>query len=518
MMEQNISVVDITIGANMYGRISDLPNTPSHVLAEFVDNALQSSRDKKEQLLAMDAEYRLRVEIDFDWDEESNQAKVITITDNAGGIDANNYTKAFKLANTPDNNEGLNEFGMGLKTAALWLGNEWSVKTSALDENVSRSITFDLNKVLADSLTKLVVKTDNAEANEHYTTIRIASPTPKAPTKRALEKIRTELSSIYRKSLRMNEADIYVDGIKLTFEESEILTAPSVKDPNGPAIYWRKDIDFKFGKYRATGFVGILKDINSTKNGFVLLRRGRVVYGAETDGRYFPKSLSGSTGTFRYKRIFGELELEGFAVSFNKNDLQDKENLEALMDMLRGEIHTKEFDLYNQAEDYRLDERQKKVNKLVKSHNNDKKKNEKVEVVTKPQPTISTTPATTASTTPVTSTSAIVSEPVIGTPLVMGHFDDTYNINGKDYKLHVEMVDKGNDLVWLDTMQQDKNVVTCKINMNHVFFQHFQNSEKAIVALLKTMALAKFMAKEEGTDSTAELFDSFNAYIKKTKV
>ena len=80
------------------------------------------------------------------------------------------------------------------------------------------------------------------------------------------------------------------------------------------------------------------------------------------------------------------------------------------------------------------------------------------------------------------------------------------------------MVDKGSELVWLDTMQQDENVVTCKINMNHVFFQHFQNSEKAIVAILKTMALAKFMAKEEGNDSTAELFDSFNAYIKNTKV
>ena len=514
MMEHNISVVDITIGANMYGRISDLPNTPSHVLAEFVDNALQSSRDKKEQLLALDVNYRLRVDIDFEWDENTNQATVITVTDNAGGIDADNYTKAFKLANTPDNNEGLNEFGMGLKTAALWLGNEWNVKTSAFGETVSRSITFDLNKVLADSLTKLVVKAEEAEATEHYTTIRIASPTPKSPTKKALDKIRTELSSIYRKSLRQNEADIYVDGVKLTFEESEILTAPSVKDPKGPAIYWRKDIDFKFGKYRATGFVGILKDINSTKNGFVLLRRGRVVYGAETDGRYFPKSLSGSTGTFRYKRIFGELELEGFAVSFNKNDLQDKENLEALMEMLRGEIHTKEFDLYNQAEDYRLDERQKKVNKLVKSHNNDKKKNEKIEVVTKPQPVTTTTTYTPDT----TSQLSIVSEPNADTPLVMGHFDDTYNINGKDYKLRVEMVDKGNELVWLDTMQQDENVVTCKINMNHVFFQHFQNSEKAIVAILKTMALAKFMAKEEGNDSTAELFDSFNAYIKKTKV
>ena len=517
MTEQNISVVDITIGANMYGRIPDLPNTPSHVLAEFVDNALQSFRDKKEALTAITPNNRLRIDIDFEWDESSTPAKTksITITDNAGGIESGSYTKAFKLANTPDNNQGLNEFGMGLQTAALWLGNEWSLKTTAWGESVTRSITFNLDKVMADGLSELDVKTEEVDENDHYTIIKITKPTYKAPTKRALNKIRAELSSIYRRSLRESEADIFVDGIKLTFEESEILTAPSVKTPNGPAIYWKKDIDFKFGKYRATGFIGILKDINSTKNGIVLLRRGRVVYGAETDGRYFPKSLCGSNGTFRYKRIFGELELEGFAVSFNKNDLQDKENLEALMEMLRGEIHTKEFDLYNQAEDYRLDERQKKVNKLVKSHNNNKRKNGKVEVFTEPKPIVATN----------TNVSSIISEPLVTpqdivelNPIVMGRIEDTYSINVKDYILRVEMVNKGNDLVWLDTMKQDENMVVCKINMSHVFFQHFQGSEKAIVAILKTLTLAKFMAKEEGTDSTAELFDAFNAYIKKTKI
>lgn len=76
-----------------------------------------------------------------------------------------------------------------------------------------------------------------------------------------------------------------------------------------------KDIDFKFGKYRATGFIAILREINNTQNGLVLLRRGRVIVGAETDGRYFPKSLFGSQGNFRFKRLFGELELDGFEVS-----------------------------------------------------------------------------------------------------------------------------------------------------------------------------------------------------------
>lgn len=511
MIEQNIPLVDITIGSNMYGRISDLPNTPSHVLAEFVDNALQSYRDHKTDLLALDINYRLEIRISFEWDEDSNRAKGIIITDNAAGIDSTHYENAFKLAVTPDNNQGLNEYGMGLKTAALWLGEEWSVKTSALNESVCRTIKFDLNEVLANNLKKLIVKTEQERKENHYTEIVIGSMTDKAPSKKSLAKIKDELSSIYRKSLRSNEADIYVDEEKLTFEETAILMAPPAKEPNSPAIYWKKDIDFKFGKYRATGFIGILKDIDHTKNGFVLLRRGRVVYGAETDGRYFPKSLCGATGTFRYKRLFGELELEGFAVSFNKNDLQDKENLEALMEALRGEIHTKEFDLYNQAEDYRLDIRQKHVNKIVKAHNNSKKKGEKVVIKTSPKSSSNFQPPS-----PI-STSNVVPN-VESNPISLGTTHDVYSINGKEYTLQVDMVDKGSDLVWLDTSKKSENIVICKINMNHVFFKEFQNQDKAIVAMLKTMALAKFTAKEDGNDSTAELFDSFNEYIKQTKI
>ena len=511
MKDHSIPVVDITIGSNMYGRISDLPNTPSHVLAEFVDNALQSFRNKKDDLLHYDPNYKLRIDIDFEWDFVTNKAKSIAVSDNACGIPTCDYANAFKLANVPENNQGLNEFGMGLKTAALWLGEIWSLQTTALGEPIVRTIKFDLNEVLMKGLKELIVETESTDINDHFTKITISSLTDKAPSKKSLEKLKTELSSIYRKSLRLNEIDIYVEGEKLFFTETEILTAPSVKDPNGPNVYWKKNIDFSFGKYRAKGFIGILKDINSTKNGFVLLRRGRVVFGAETDGRYFPKSLSGSIGTFRYKRIFGELELEGFAVSFNKNDLQDKENLEALMEALRGEIHTRDFDLYNQAEDYRVDIRQKNVNKIVKSHNAQQQKNAKIEVITKPSLPISNI-------TQPNLPSQLIKPSIDSQTIVMGHIDEKYSINGKDYQLRVEMVDKGADLVWLDTSKKLSNMVICKINMNHIFFKYFQNHDKVIIALLKTMALAKFTAKEDGNDTTAEMFDSFNEYIKKTKI
>ena len=109
----SIPTVDITIGPNMFGRMSDIKNTPSHVLAEFVDNALQSYRDNKDKLEQIDPDYHLKVEISFEWKEDKADS-IIHIKDNAAGINEQQYYEAFKLANTPDNNQGLNEFGMGM--------------------------------------------------------------------------------------------------------------------------------------------------------------------------------------------------------------------------------------------------------------------------------------------------------------------------------------------------------------------------------------------------------------------
>ena len=129
MSDNLINTVSITIGTTMYGRFEDLPNTTSHILAEFIDNALQSYRDNKTQLESLEEDYKLKVTIDIDWDEaDNNRAKTIVITDKAAGIGKDKYVSAFMPALTPENNKGLNEFGMGLKTAACWLGESWTVK------------------------------------------------------------------------------------------------------------------------------------------------------------------------------------------------------------------------------------------------------------------------------------------------------------------------------------------------------------------------------------------------------
>ena len=217
-MNDNIKTVSIEIGSAMFARYADLPNTVSHAIAEFIDNALQSYRDNKEAIIADNPDYKFKVIVDINWDDESEKAKEIIISDNAAGLSFNSFKKAFMTAEVPENNLGLNEFGMGMKTAAAWLGNNWSVKTSALDETVERFYNFNLQYVLDNEVRELPYTEKDCELKSHYTEIRITEPTKNSPGEKSLKKIKNELASIYRQSLRAKEMELYVCNEKLEFD------------------------------------------------------------------------------------------------------------------------------------------------------------------------------------------------------------------------------------------------------------------------------------------------------------
>ena len=516
MNDTIINKVSVKIGSQMYGRFEDLPNTVSHVLAEFIDNAIQSFRDNREKLLELDPNYRLRVTIRILWNEtetkiSQRKAMHFVIEDNAGGIAASRFVNAFEPANAPDDNTGLNEFGMGLKTAACWLGNKWTVHTKALGEGVARFVQFDQNLVTQNNLEEVNVKSETAQTNEHFTRIEITSPTKNVPTEKSINKIINELASIYRNSLRNQEMDLYVNDEPLEFTEYAILNAPYYKDMNGPSKQWKKDIDFQFGPYKAKGFIGILKELKNTQNGLVLSRRGRVIIGAEEDGRYFPKSIFGSSsGTFRFKRIFGELELEGFAVSFNKNDIQDKENLEMLMEALRDELRDKDSDILAQADNYRADNTARQVKKIVSRHDDapntkrtpvsiDTKHIEKKAKATEIQ---------------------LVIPEAVPEENIINEFKkpDFYNINGKLHRMIVKFIEKGSDLCWLGVTNDDPDAIVCNINVKHDFFKVFGAPSDPVIALLKTLAVARYTTEAVNNKTALAMMEFFNEYIKKTKV
>lgn len=348
-MKNKVSIATTPL---VYQTFRYISNKVWNALAEYVDNSIASLQAHQQELSSLNSQGKVRVDIDIDFDNG-----IIRITDNAFGIDSTNFDRAFELANIPLDASGLNEFGMGMKVSSIWLSNLWSVETSAYGEDVKRRVEFDLEKVIKDEMLDLDVFEKPESKDAHYTIVTLTNLSQNKPGKRQLAYIKKHIASIYTKFIRNGLIDLYVNGDLMVDKPLKILNAPYYKAPKGDSIEWKRDVNFEidngYHHYSVKGFIGILEtQSTSTDNGLLLFRRGRAI-DSSGDEKYRPTILSGEVGSPRYKRIFGELELEGFDVSFNKGTFLQDEDFEAFIKLLKDDIASdRNFDIFGQAQHY----------------------------------------------------------------------------------------------------------------------------------------------------------------------
>ncbi len=343
-----VSSVNIRPGVNVLSVLPHLNYKSWFALAEFVDNSIQSSIDNKKALKAVDgSEYKLRVDIDFDV-----AGNMIAIKDNAAGIASTDYQRAFRPAEIPPNASGLSEFGMGMKSAACWFAPNWSVRSSALGENIERTVIFDIDEIVHDRIEELNVLSTCVAEEKHYTEVRLEN-IRRFPRGKTIHKIKEHLSSIYRVYIREGSLALFVDGEQLTYDEPAILTAPSYRDPSGESVAWRKEIDFDLGDGKsASGFVAIRETANTRLAGLALFRRKRLIMGS-ADEAYRPEDIFGRSNTYPYQRIFGEIHLKGFFVSHTKDGIKWEESEDEFLRKLRKVLSEEGFPLLQQAREHR---------------------------------------------------------------------------------------------------------------------------------------------------------------------
>lgn len=347
---QSISRVSIRPGVSILSVLSHLNYRPWFALAEFVDNAIQSHLSNQDSIVRIDGPTKLKVSIDI----EANDGGRITIRDNAAGISAIDFPRAFRPAQLPPDRSGLCEFGMGMKSAACWFAPRWNVRTSALGETVERTVDFNIEKIIQDSLDELAVHSQDTPANSHFTEIALIG-LHQLPIGRTLGKIRSHLEEIYRIFVREGILELRLNGEELCYERPEILRAPSYRNESGPSIEWRKDFDFDFGTgLRAHGFAAIRRRASVSGAGFALFRRNRLIQGSGDEG-YRPEDIFGKPNTFPYQRVFGEIHLEGFEVSHTKDGFQWDENEQPFLELLREELTQDEIPILQQAREYRVE-------------------------------------------------------------------------------------------------------------------------------------------------------------------
>ena len=181
----------------------------------------------------IDPNFKLKIQITYDDDE-------IVIRDNAGGIDAVNFDRALKPGGKALNTNGLNEFGLGMKYAAVWISNEWQLTSSAIGENIERSVIFNYARVVSQELEELPFEERVVSSNDHYTEVRLRLLERKHVYPWQAKYLKRKLAYIYRNFLRSKtdfhdewvEDNIELDvlGDKLSWEEYGFLKKPWYKD------------------------------------------------------------------------------------------------------------------------------------------------------------------------------------------------------------------------------------------------------------------------------------------------
>ena len=342
--------VNIRPSVSILSVLRHLNYKPWFALAEFVDNSLQSFIDYRDEFKETEGEdFKLVVNIELDVTDRGR----ITIRDNAAGIHEADYARAFRPAEIPPDTEGLSEFGMGMKSAACWFAPQWMVRTSALGEKIERTVSFDIERIVQDNLEELGVETQPAPDSTHFTEITLYN-LHKPPQGKTFSKIKEHLASIYRTFIRDGVLELKLDGDVLLYIEPKILTAPFYKDPPlAQPKLWRKEIDFDFGLgIRAHGFAALRETASVSGAGFALLRRGRLIQGSADEG-YRPEFIFGKSNSYRYQRLFGELQLEGFEVSHTKDGFRWDEHEDIFLEFLKDKLNEKPLPLLDQAEGYR---------------------------------------------------------------------------------------------------------------------------------------------------------------------
>lgn len=476
-------------------------------LAEFVDNALASYLLYERNLKIVNGkDFKLEVKIEIN-DVENK----ITIRDNAAGINEQDYDRAFMAAEAPPDTSGLSEFGMGMKSAACWFSDEWSVRTKALGETTEKTVHFNMKKIFEKKIEELDVETKPVNKNLHYTIIELTKVN-KMPRRRGLGKVKDHLKSIYREFIRKEILVLKVDNETLYYQEPKILNAPKWNDPKGSAIEWKKEINFPVQDGLSVhGFVAIREKASTSEAGFALFRRGRVIEGSFDNG-FRPDYIFGNPNSFRYQRVFGELHLDGFEVIFTKKGIKWDENLEVFLQCLRDELEGENFPLLQQAEKYRVRATEKEYKTAQKAL--DETVNELELKVPEALTELREYPV------------AAVEQLELNKTEKMLHREFEVRFNKVTWKISIELsfdpslkdlIEVGDHLIKEKSNNVSIRQVGIRLSLTHPFMVEFAGVDNSkiepILRIAAALGLSEILARESGAKSQLEVRRNLNELI-----
>jgi hypothetical protein len=368
------TAVEIRPGVGMLALLSSMNYKPWYALSEFVDNALASFLANAGALASGSSDQStVTVTIRFERDPG-----VIEIVDDAAGIAAADVARAFRPAEPPPDTTGLSQFGIGMKSAACWYANRFTVTSTALGEPVKRTVRFNVPAIVAEQIEVLPVEEVPDASAAHGTRVVLADLHRPVPTGRTLGKVRRYLASIYRVYLRSGVLRLIVGEEPVLASEPDVLIArrwdaSASADP----VEWRKDLIVELPSGRVVAGWAALRARGSTSEaGLALMYRAKVVVGAgasagDADDLYRPREVFGASNTFVSQRLIGELDVSDLRVSHSKDAVLWDGEEDAFLSALRGELDEDPLPLLRMAREHRVTERgpdvDRKLNRALDS-------------------------------------------------------------------------------------------------------------------------------------------------------
>ncbi|MBI1262748.1 MAG: hypothetical protein GC184_13600 [Rhizobiales bacterium] len=327
---------EVTIGSAAIKNYARMPYTMWFALAEFIDNSTQSRLnypDLVDEALKKEGT-PLVVQIDY-----NTTKREFIISDNSIGMSKDDLLAALKIAEPTKDSKGRSKYGMGMKTAACWIGNHWTIETAELTSGEEWTAEIDVEKI-ASGDPKVPLTMKPVDGNAHYTRITIKDLNRNLQA-RTDETIKAYLSSIYRFDLQ--------EGIlKIVYRGEEI---PAPPDDNFDTDMEGKPMmlpfETKIGDKEVKGFVGVLKQGAGGRKfaGFSLYQNRRQIKGFPTAWK--PSNIFGGindegANNLVSQRLMGVIELDkGFNVSHTKDAVlfaaSEEEHLEDFLFTLTKE-------------------------------------------------------------------------------------------------------------------------------------------------------------------------------------
>ncbi|RAI57551.1 ATP-binding protein [Roseicella frigidaeris] len=321
---------ELSIGPQALNAYSRLSYTMWYALAEFIDNSTQSRLNYESVIddVLKEEGTPLVVELTY-----NRLAREITIKDNSIGMTCDDLIAALRIAHPTNDSKGRSKYGMGMKTAACWIGKQWRITTCEWGSGEEWTAVVDVPSI-ANNNSKIPLTRRAVGTDEHYTRITITD-LHRSIQQRTEENIRGYLGSMYRFDI--------VDGFLKILYNGEEIPAPDEydldTDAQGQPMRLKFD-DVPIGGKKVSGWVGVLRRGSGGRKfgGFSLFQNRRQIQGFPNAWK--PRTIFGGVddegaNNLIAQRLTGVINLDGFQVSHTKDAIlfegNEEEDLESFL-------------------------------------------------------------------------------------------------------------------------------------------------------------------------------------------